>query len=481
MHDHSGHHTAEQAGSRAERKPWTILILLSVAQFMVILDITVVNVALPSIRTALGFAPEDLQWVVTAYVLMTGGLLLLGGRLADLLGRRAVFLTGLLLFTGASLASGLASTPAALIASRAAQGLGAALLSPAALSIVTTSYAGAQRTAALSAWGAIGAGGAAAGVLLGGMLTSWLSWEWVFFINVPIGLVTAALAFHLVPSTRSRAGSLRQLDLPGALTIVSGLVLLVYAIEGAATHGWGSARTLLLLALSLGLLVAFAAIERRTPRALIPAATWQLRSLVSSATVMVGTTGILVGTFFLNSLFLQNVLGASALETGLGFLPLVVVIGVAAHVGPHLLTRVGARVVVVGGLALIASGELLLSGASADAAYAADLLPGFMLLGFGVGLAFVAVSVTAMSEIDGERAGLASGLMTTAHELGGAFGVSIFSAVALGAGATAGAGFAHGYGQGGLAGALIAAVLALVAVVAVPAARPASAHRVAMH
>jgi EmrB/QacA subfamily drug resistance transporter len=471
---------AHETGAAADRTPWMILVLLCVAQFMVILDVTVVNVALPSIGRKLGFAAADLQWVVTAYVLVTGGLLLFGGRVADLLGRRAVFLTGLVVFTGASLTSGLAPSPAALIASRVAQGLGAALLSPAALSLITTTYTGEQRTAALSVWGAIAAAGAAAGVLLGGMLTTWLSWEWIFFINVPIGIVTALLALRLVPRARTGAGSLSELDLPGALTLISGLVLLVYAIEGTTSHGWGSARTLVLLAVSGGLLGAFAAIERRASRPLIPVATWRVSSLVSSATVMLGTTGILVGTFFVNSLFLQNVLQASALETGAAFLPLVIVIGIAAHLGPHLLTHVGGRAVVVVGLALTAGGDLLLSGAPAHAAYFTDLLPGFVLLGFGIGLAFVASSVTAMSEIDADRAGVASGLMTTAHELGGAFGVAIFSTVALGAGST-GAALVNGYGDGALAGALIAAVLALVALVAVPTFRPAAAHQVAVH
>jgi EmrB/QacA subfamily drug resistance transporter len=480
MHELAGTDAAHEAGPLAERNSWTILVLLCAAQFMVILDITVVNVALPSIGRQLGFAAADLPWVVTAYVLMTGGLLLLGGRLADLLGRRAVFFTGLVVFTGASLASGLAPTPGALIASRAAQGLGAALLSPAALSIITTTYTGEQRTAALSVWGAIGAGGAAAGVLLGGMLTTWLSWEWVFFINVPVGIVTALLAVRVLPAARAAAGSLSELDLPGALTVVSGLVLLIYAIQGTTSHGWGSTRTLALLVLASGLLGAFAAIERRAHRPLVPMATWRVRSLVSSATVMLGTTGILVGTFFLNSLLLQNVLHASALATGLAFLPLVVVIGIAAHVGPQLLTRVGARAVVVGGLALIAGGDLLLTGAGAHASYATDLLPGFLLLGFGVGLTFIAISVTAMSEVPGERAGVASGLMSTAHELGGAFGVAIFATVALGAG-TVGAAFVNGYGDGALTGALIAAALALVAMVAVPTFRPAAAHQVAMH
>jgi EmrB/QacA subfamily drug resistance transporter len=472
MHSHSTTHDGDKDG----RRPWTILALLAVAQFMVILDITVVNVALPSIGRDLGFTPGDLQWVVTAYVIFTGGLLLLGGRMADLLGRRTIFLAGLATFTLASLASGLAPTPGSLIASRAAQGLGAAMLSPAALSIITATYTGRQRTAALSAWGAIGAGGAAAGVLLGGIITTWLSWEWVFFVNVPIGAAAAVLALRLVPAHRGSRGSLRELDLPGALSLVGGLVVLVYAVEGASTHGWGSARTLILLALAAALLAAFRAIERRVSRPLVPPATWRVRSLTSSATVMLGATGILVGTFFINSLFLQDVLGASALETGLAFLPLVVVIGIAAHVGPHLLTHLGARNVVVGALGLVAVGYLLLSGASAGADYATDLLPGFLLIGFGVGLTFVSISVTGMSDVTQERAGLASGLMTTAHELGGAFGVAIFSAVALGA-----ASFSAGYGDGALSGSLMALVLAIIGAAAIPPFRPTDARQVALH
>jgi EmrB/QacA subfamily drug resistance transporter len=471
---------ADDATPARNRAPWTILVLLAVAQFMVILDVTVVNVALPSIRTALRFAPQDLQWVISAYVLMTGGLLLLGGRMADLMGRRRVFLTGLVIFTGASLASGLAPTALALIVLRAAQGLGAALLSPAALSIITTTYTKEQRTTALSVWGAIGAGGAAAGVLLGGVLTTWLGWRSVFFINVPVGLFAAILTLRLVPNVRATARSISELDLAGSVTLVSGLVVLVYAIETTTISGWASARTLVLLAISVGLLTAFAAIERGASRPLVPAGIWRVRSLISSATIMLGTTGILVGTFFLNSLLLQNVLGASALDTGLAFLPLVVVIGIAAHLGPRLLTRVGARVVVVAGLALIAAGDLLLSRAPANAAYATDLLPGFLLLGLGVGLAFVAISVTAMSEIEADRAGFASGLMTTAHELGAAFGVAIFSAVALGS-AAAGSAFVRGYGNGALAGALIAIGLAVLAAVAVPTFRPVAGHRISMH
>ncbi len=264
------------------------------------------------------------------------------------------------------------------------------------------------------------------------------------------------------------------------MTVVSGLVLLVYAIESTTSYGWGSARTLALLAISGGLLAAFVAIERGGRRPLVPPVIWRVRSLISSTVVMFGTTGILVGTFFLNSLFLQNVLGASALEAGLAFLPLVIVIGMASLVGPRLLARVGARMVIVGGLVLIAAGDLILTRVPANATYAADLLPGFLLLGIGFGLTFVAFSVTAMSEIDDERAGLAAGLITTAHELGGAFGVAIFSAVAV-ASAAAGTLFAHSYGRGALAGAVLAALLALFAMAAVPALRPTTVKQIAMH
>src|SRR6185437_8305077 len=304
-----------------DRVSWRPLLLLSLAQFMVILDATIVNVALPSIGRDLGFAGGDLQWVVSAYVLMTGGLLLLGGRLSDLLGRRRVFMTGLLIFTAASLASGLAPSAGALIASRAAQGLGAAMLSPSALAIITATYSGAQRTTALSTWGALGGAGAAAGMLFGGMLTSWLSWEWVFFVNVPTGIAVALLGPRLIARGRAAGGGLGELDLPGAVSLVSGLGLLVYALQGTGAHGWGSARTLGLLALSLAILGVFAAIERGARRPLLPAATWRIPALAPSAGLMLGATSILVGISFLNTLLLQSVLGASPLETGFAFLP----------------------------------------------------------------------------------------------------------------------------------------------------------------
>ena len=442
---------------------------------MVILDGTVVNVALPSIGDDLGFASGQLQWVVTAYLLFTGGLMLLGGRLADLVGRRAIFLVGLAIFTAASLASGLAWSPEALIIARAAQGLGAALLLPSALSIVTTTYDGHQRTVALGIWGALATAGAAVGVLLGGVITSALGWEWVFFINVPVGAVVFALVPRVVaaaPGSREQGG----LDVAGAATVMGGLISLVLAIQGAADHGWTSARTLGLAAVATILLAAFAAIERRSDHPLVPPATWRIRSLVSSATVMVIATGVLVGTFFLNTLFLQHVMGASPIETGLAFLPLTVVILVGAHAAQHLLPKVGSRVPMAAGLLLMAAGSYLLSRVGASADYAADLLPGFLALGVGVGMTLVSVSVAAMAAVGHHDAGLASGLMTTAHELGAALGVAVLASVA-----GAASGIASGYGDGFLVAGAVAAVTAVVTAFALPTVRPAPGAAHGMH
>ena len=465
------------AHDQSARQPWAALVLLAVAQFMVILDVTVVNVALPSIGTALDFARADLQWVITAYVLFTGGLMLLGGRLADLLGARRVFGAGLAVFTGASLLSGLAWSPDALIVARAAQGIGAAMLLPSALTLITITYNGPQRAVALGVWGALGSAGAAAGVLLGGVITTVLSWEWVFFINVPIGIAVALCVPHVLAAAPARRGAGRRLDLAGAATVMGGLVALVYAISGASTHGWTSTRTLVIGGVAVVLLAAFATIERTGTHPLVPAATWRVRSLISSATVMLGATGVLVGTFFLNTLFLQDALDASPLETGLAFLPLALVILIAAHLASHLLSHLGTRNVMALGLVICAAGALLLSAAPADARYVADLLPGFLALGFGIGLTFVAVSVTAMNDVAHEQAGLASGFMTTGHELGAALGVAVFASVAAGASG----GIAEGYGDGFVVAAGIAAVLALLALVAVPSVRPAAGARLSMH
>jgi EmrB/QacA subfamily drug resistance transporter len=475
---HGPDHVAElHSHAQQTRQPWTALVLLAVAQFMVILDVTVVNVALPSIGAALDFSRGDLQWVVTAYVLFTGGLMLLGGRLADLLGARRVFGVGLVVFTGASLLSGLASSPDALIVARGIQGIGAAMLLPSALTLITTTYTGPQRTVALGVWGALGSAGAAAGVLLGGVITTALSWEWVFFINVPVGIAVGLSVGRVIPPAPARRLARRQFDVFGATTVMGGLLALVYAISGTSTHGWTSTRTLVGLSVAVVVLGAFAVIERTGTHPLVPASTWRVRSLISSATVMFGATGVLVGTFFLNTLFLQNALDASPLETGLAFLPLALVILVAAHLASHLLSHLGTRNVMAAGLLIAAAGALLLSDAPSDAGYVADLLPGFLALGFGIGLTFVAVSVTAMNDVAHEEAGLASGFMTTGHELGAALGVAVFASVAT----RAGGGIAQGYGDGFVVAAGVAAVLAVVALVTVPSVRPAAGTKLSMH
>jgi EmrB/QacA subfamily drug resistance transporter len=463
--------------SHPERRSWAALALLCVAQFMVVLDITIVNVALPSIGRALDFAPSDLQWVVTSYVICSGGLLLIGGRAGDLLGRRRVFLGGLLLFTAASLASGLAPSAEFLVASRALQGVGAALLTPSALSIVTSTYSGSQRATAMTIWGAIASAGVGVGVIAGGMLTSWLSWEWVFLVNVPVGLAAVALTPRVIPDVPRLPGG-RPLDGPGALAVVAGLAVLVYALAGVPDHGWGSGRTLALLALSAVLLAAFAAVERRAARPLLPPDTWRMRSLASGAALMLGATGLVAGTFYLNSVYLQSVLGWSPLETGLGFLPFVAATAAGVHGASHLLPRLGTRKLVAGGMALVSVASLELALAPDHAGYAAYLLPGVVVLGFGLGLVFPAVQITAMSEVDHERAGIASGLMQTSHEVGAAVGIAVLSAVAVSGG---GASFGAGYGDGFLVAAISAALLGLLAAVSVRSVRPAAGARVALH
>jgi EmrB/QacA subfamily drug resistance transporter len=478
---HSGTQSAERgsqwAAAPADRTSWRLLVVLCAAEFMVILDATVVNVALPAISRSFSFAPGDLQWVITAYMLASGGLVLLGGRAADLAGRRRMFLAGLALFTTASLASGLAPVAGALIAARAAQGVGAALLTPAALSIITTSYAGAQRAAALGIWGALGGAGAAVGVLLGGVLTTWLGWRAVFLVNVPVGLAAGLAGLHLVPRAAAAGRRLSDLDLPGAVLGVGGLATIVYALAGAPSHGWASARTLLLLALGALVLAVFALVERRVSQPLVPPHTWRSRSLVAGITVMFSATAILVATFFLNSLFLQTGLRSSPLRVGLEFLPIALVIGATAAAASHLLPRAGSRLLIVAGLILMGGGALLLTPVSVGSSYLTGFLPGLLVIGAGTGLALPATAVTAMSDVTDERAGLASGLMTAAHETGAALGVAVFSAVAV---ATAG-GITAGFTRGFAVAAAIADGLAVIAVFLVPVVRPDSGARAAVH
>jgi EmrB/QacA subfamily drug resistance transporter len=483
------HHHADRREHHVEpdgpRKSWAVLAVALVAQILVVLDISVVNTALPSIGRSLNLRSGDLQWLVTAYLMMSGGGLLLGGRIADLLSRRRVFLTGLTLFTSASMLSGFAGNAAELIAARAGQGLAAALMTPAALSLIMTTYSGAQRRKGLALWGAVGSMGVAAGVLVGGALTTWAGWQTIFWVNGPIGAVALMAAVKAVPNARTAPVGLRQFDLPGAVTVLAGLMTLMYALGGTATGGWLSARTLLGLSVSAVLLTAFVLIERRTVRPLIPPHTWQVRSLVSGTVVMLGITGILVGAVFLTSIYLQNVLGFSALRAGMAFLPFAFAITAGAQLARHLLGHTAPRTLAVTGLTITAGAALLLSTATGTAHYASDLLPGLVLLGLGVGMVFVPVSVTAMAGIPPQHAGMASGFLMTGHEVGAAFGVAVLSAVATTAGSLTSpagivAGFSRGFSRGFTAAAVIAGLIAVVAVLRMSAA-PVAAGAGGMH
>jgi EmrB/QacA subfamily drug resistance transporter len=478
---HDNHHHGESE-PELPRKSWAILALALAAQVLVVLDISVVNTALPTIGADLQLSGEGLQWLVTAYLLMSGGGLLLGGRIADLLSRRRVLLTGLAVFTTASLVSGFASSAGVLIGARAAQGLGAALMTPAALAIIMTTYAGAQRRKGLALWGAVGGLGIAAGVLVGGVITTWAGWQMIFWINVPIGIGAVVAALMLLDeNVPSRAG-LGQLDLPGALTAVTGLAALVFGIQTAASDGWSSPTTLGALAVSGALLTAFGFVERRVRQPLVPPHTWRIRTLVSATGVMLGVTGLLVGAVFLGSIFFQTTLGYSALEAGLAFLPLAVILTVGTRLGSHLLGHVAPRLVAAGGLLLAAGGAFWLSTAPVDARFATDLLPGLLLVGLGVGLVFVAVSITAMAGIPAQHAGMASGFLMTGHEIGAALGVAVLAAVATAAGdLTTPTGAATGFSGGFLAAAGIAVGLAVVAFLAMPAQRATGQARLHMH
>jgi EmrB/QacA subfamily drug resistance transporter len=406
------------------------LMLLAMTQFVIVIDASIVNVALPSIGAHLHFSRDDLSWVVNAYTLTFGGFLLLGGRLADLLGRRRMFIVGLVLFSLASLGGGLAQSEAWLIAARAIQGLGAAIVSPAALSIITTTFAeGAERNRALGIWGAVAGAGGAAGVLLGGILTSGLSWRWVLFVNVPIAIAAATLAPRLLLESHAEDGT-EGFDIPGAVTVTAGLALLVYAVVDAVDVGWGSTGTLLRLAGAAILLAAFVAIERRQRHPLLPFKIFRLRTLRGSDIV-----GLLIGMslfsmFFFISLYLQDVLHFSAIHAGLAYLPLAVGIIISAGVGSQLVTRVGFKPVLIGGLLLIASGLVWFSRVPAPGgSFGADVLGPSLLAAFGLGFSFVSVTIGAVTGTEPHEAGLASGLINTSQQVGGALGLAILATV----------------------------------------------------
>jgi len=414
----------------ARDKRWIALALLCVAQFVVVLDASIVNVALPTIGEALDFSESNLPWVVNAYVLTFGGFLLLGGRLADLLGRRRVFMVGLVVFALASLAGGLATDSAQLIAARAVQGLGAAILSPAALSIVATTFRdGAERNKALGIWGAVAGSGGAAGVLLGGVLTEGLGWEWVLWVNVPIGIAAAAIAPSLIAETRAE-GEIRHFDVAGAVTITAGLSALVFALVDANQVGWGSTQTILTLVGSALLLGAFVVIERRSRAPLVPFSIFRIRTITGANVVGILVGASLFSMFFFISLYMQQVLGYSPIRAGLSYLPLAVSIILSAGIASALVTKVGFKPILAAGMALIAAGLLWFSQISVDGTFVSDILGPSLLAAVGLGFAFVPVTIAAVSGIEDREQGLASGLINTSQQVGGALGLAILAAVA---------------------------------------------------
>jgi EmrB/QacA subfamily drug resistance transporter len=408
---------------------WRILAVVATAFFMTILDVSIVNVALPSIAKALDFSQANLQWVITAYAITFGGFLLLGGRAADLLGRRRVFIVGVALFTIASLVCGLAQSEGMLIASRAVQGLGGAIISPAALSIVTTTFEeGPERNKALGVWGALGGSGAAVGVLAGGVLTQYLSWRWIFFVNVPVGALVLALTPRIVPESR-REGGERRYDALGAVLVSGGLALLVYAISEAPNVGWAAARTILLLVASGVLLAAFLVNERRSNDPLLPFHIFRVRTVAGANVVGLLLGGVLFANFFLLTLYVQDVLGYSAIKTGLTFVATAGTAVLAAGAAQALTTRFGPKPIISIGLALLVAGMVFYAQIPVHGSFASNLLPGYLLVGVGIAFAFVPVSIAALAGVAEREAGLASGLINTSQQIGGAIGTAIASTI----------------------------------------------------
>ena len=409
---------------------WLVLVIVSLAQFMVVLDTTIVNVALPSIQRGLHFSASDLQWVINAYLLFFGGFLLLGGRAGDLVGRKRLFVAGVLTFLLGSLINGVAPSATVLIVGRALQGLGGAMLFPAALSTITTTFADSrERTRALGVWSGIAAGSGAIGLLLGGILTDALSWRWIFFINLPVGVVAVLAALRFVPESRGHALQ-RTFDVAGATSVTAGLVVLTYTLVNAQAWGWGSWRTVGLFATSVALLLTFVIIEARSRSPLIRLSIFRIRTLaVADASFFLTASG-LFAMFYFTSLYVQDVLGYSPRKSGLALLPLTAGIIAGAAAAQRLIRWLGVRLVASGGLAIAALGMVLLTGISVNSSYASDFLPGLVVLSTGMGLTFVPITLLATSGVESQDAGLASGLFNTMSQVGGALGLAILSSVA---------------------------------------------------
>jgi EmrB/QacA subfamily drug resistance transporter len=452
-----------------QQRKWAALALLSAVQFMVVLDLAIVNVALPSIKVDLGFSQEDLQWVISAYALVFGGFLLLGGRAADLLGRRRLFLGGLVVFTLGSLLAGLSWSEESLISARALQGLGAAVITPAALSILSTTFVeGHERNVALGVWGAVGGFGGAAGVLLGGVLTDTLGWEWIFFLNVPVGAAAFVLAPRLVRESRDRRA--RSFDALGAVLVTSGLSALVYAITQAGQAGWLAGRTTSFLALAFTLLVAFVAWEQRHPEPLMRLGLLRTRTVGAANVAGLILNITTLSTFLTLTLYMQQVLGFSPLQTGFAFLAIAGTAIVWSTVAAQVVSRVGTRTALVGGLSALTAGLAYLTQISVSGSYVVDLLPGFLLIAFGLGFSFVPISIAALAGVEPGEAGLASGLINTSQQIGGAVGIAALSTIAasrtehaLAGGSAEAAALVSGFRGSLAAGAIVAALGVLAA------------------
>ncbi len=414
----------------SDRMKWFALALLCVTQFLVVLDIAIVNVALPSIQADLGFSQDDLQWVISAYALVFGGFLLLGGRLADIIGRRVVFMAGLVIFSVGSLLCGFAWDDTSLIVARALQGLGAATITPAALSILTTTFTeGRERNIALGAWGAVGGFGAAAGVLAGGILTDLLSWEWIFFVNVPVGIAALALSPILLRESKDAHG--QSHDIPGAVLVTGGLILLVLGITQGRQWEWASAKTIGVFVVSGVLLVAFALWEQRQRDPLVPFSIFELQTLTAA-----NVAGFIMGTamfsmFLMLTLYMQQVLGYSPIKTGVAYLAVAGTAIIWANVAAVAVNRVGVKPALILGMGLLTAGLVYFTQVSVDGSYWADLFPGFLILGVAIPFAFVPITIAALAGTKPQEAGLASGLINTSQQIGGAVGIAILSTIAV--------------------------------------------------
>lgn len=415
------------------RNPWFVLVLLAMAQFVVVLDTSIVNVALPAIQQALHFTPTSLQWVVTAYTLAVGGFLLLGGRAADLYGRRKMFLIGLGLFTLASLVNGLAQSSGMLIAARAVQGLAGAFMTPAALSIVLVTFKeGAERNKALAIWGAVASGGAAAGVLLGGVLTEYLNWRWNFFVNVPVGIAILALAWKSLPKHESEARD-NSLDLPGALSITSALMLLVYGLTKAPEVGWAAGSTIAFFVASVLLMAFFIWNEKRVKHPLVDLSIFKIRNVTGSNLLQMMISASMFSVFFFTSLYIQILLGYSPVKTGVSFLVIPIVIGIAATNAPKLVAKFGYKRILTIAPLFVAASLLLMAQLPLEGNYFTHILPGFILMGVGMGFTFVSATIAATSGVPPTQTGLASGVFNTSQQIGGALGLAILSGISASA------------------------------------------------